>query len=508
MKTTRRHLKESTTVKGLLVITTLTFAALMIGCGTGQEPQINSIAQGSHCVEECCGSGCGTGGSGATDLPGGTGGTPTTSVGGGGTGGDITGGTGGQGNTGNTGGTGGEEPTGGNVAGSGGTPTTSSSSSSGTESGGSGGTSSSSTTDTGGSSGSSSSASSSGTGGTGGTETPHSLNCTNWNRDLSFDAFKIDGLDVELQGGMWGTSGSNIYKSVATYAKGVIAHWNGSNWIKEDLSVSNPPSEVFEVWGSGADDVWVGARNYNGYLYHWNGSAWSDDANKPSAKVFKSVWGSSSSNVFLVGAVTGWVYKIWRKNGSSWIMQTIPSFSDYYELRRVWGLDANHVFVTGYLDIKADGTPDQGVLLSFDGSEWTKNAYVPTACKELTEVSGTSADDLYVTGQTDAGVGVVYHVTQGQTVWTPVVNGSVVYGPVWSKWRGTFLASGTQPPAQAGALRVTTSDEMSPPDTYPLDGLAYNPIKIWAEPGTNIVHLINNSANGSVVAGHYTGNCD
>lgn len=330
--------------------------------------------------------------------------------------------------------------------------------------------------------------------------------CTGWARDASFDALKINGTDVKLVGGMWGSSSTDYYVTIATYTEGAVAHNQSGVWTIENL---NPvPTSVGSVWGSGLNDVWIAARNYSGYLFHWNGSAWIDDPNKPTGtKQFTDVWGADASNVYLLGANASWVPKIWKKSGNSWTPMTLPAFPSVpVGISRIWGLDENHVFAPGYYDQDNDGNPDHGILLYFDGNVWTQ-VQVPADVVSLGEVHGTSLSDLYVTGQLSGGNGVIYHVTQGLTTWTARTNGTVVQGPAMSLQPGTVISAGTLPPAGAGQLRLTTLNQSSPINTYAVDNLAYGPMKFWAEPGTDKVHFIHISYPG-VVSGHYTGNCN
>jgi hypothetical protein len=326
--------------------------------------------------------------------------------------------------------------------------------------------------------------------------------CTGWARDASFDALKINGTDVKLVGGMWGSSSTDYYVTIATYTEGAVAHNQSGVWTIENL---NPvPTSVGSVWGSGANDVYAIARTNVGLLYHWNGSLWADDPNKPQAKSYWDVWGSDASNVYMIGADNGWNLRVWKKTGNSWATETIPSLQKT-GFNRIWGT-RQHVLVTGYTDTNLDGNPDGGVLLHYDGNVWTQ-VQVPADAVSLGEVNGTSLSDLYVTGQLSGGNGVIYHVTQNLATWTAYATGSVGQGPLLSLQPGTAISAGYLPPPGAGQLRLTTLNQTSPLNTYAVDSLAYNPVKIWAEPGTDKVHFVHISYPG-VVSGHYTGNCN
>jgi hypothetical protein len=334
-------------------------------------------------------------------------------------------------------------------------------------------------------------------------------------RDPLFDGLKVPDnrfaggpFAVQQVGGVIGFASNDVWVPIATSNKGVVANWNGASWLQEDLDAVNPPSEVDAVWGTSANDLWVAARNFNGYLYHRTNGAWADDPAKPAAKKFFSVWGSSAGNVFVTGTSSGWVGSVWRKSGASWVAQTLPASVDFTKatMGQVWGLDANHVYATASVDLDADGNPDLGVFLFFDGSTWT-NIPVPPGVVELTRVHGTSSDDLFVSATMNTGAGALYHVTNSLGTWTQatVQNSIAGYGPVWSKYAGTALAGGYQPPAGDGALRVTTLDQMGPADTVAPDTHGYNPVGVWLV--LNKVSLVT-SAAAVTPAGFYQADCN
>ncbi len=333
---------------------------------------------------------------------------------------------------------------------------------------------------------------------------PQPFTCQNTSRDAGFDALKIDGLDIELVGGLWGTSSSNIYVPCGTYSKGGVCRFNGTSWTYTDLTPS--PLTVHGIWGSASNDIWLTAdsQTTSGLLFHNTGSGWVDDSNKPSAKSFADVWGANSSDVFVVGAAAGWAPKVWRRVGNTWTTMTMPSFTGSVLYRHIWGLDSNNVFVTGYIDSDSDGNPDLGLLLYFDGNSWTSLS-VPADCKEMGEIHGTSINDLWVSGARPGG-GVVYNITN-VTQWTPYSNDGVYTGPVWSKRVGTALALGIKPPSGDGALRMTTIDQISPPLIQQVDNMGESPVKILNFQGSDEVYFVVVSG-GISTAGFYASTCD
>ncbi len=85
---------------------------------------------------------------------------------------------------------------------------------------------------------------------------------------------------------------------------------------------TSPTTEIlYSVWGSSDSDVFaVGA---NGTILHYNGTSWSLQ-DTPTTETLYGVWGSSSSNVFAVG-VNGTVLHYSSDNTSSTTTTTISN---------------------------------------------------------------------------------------------------------------------------------------------------------------------------------------
>jgi hypothetical protein len=139
---------------------------------------------------------------------------------------------------------------------------------------------------------------------------------------------------------------------------------------------------------------------------------------------------------------------------------------------------------SGYNGCGTDGNPDHGILLYFDGTSWT-SVQVPADCRELRSIHGTSFSDLWASGSTTSGKGVVYRITNNLATWTPYVNqNSYGYTPIFSARAGTALAIGGKEPLGAGNLLVTTIDQVNQPVTTAIDNLTYGPgVDVWYNAG-------------------------
>lgn|GEM_PF-5788355 len=335
---------------------------------------------------------------------------------------------------------------------------------------------------------------------------PVKFGCSGWKRDAKFDAFKIDGYDADFPLGITGFAPNKVYVAVSTMNKGVIAFWNGLTWSQQDLSPV--PKILYGMDGTSETDIWLtGLDKFRGRLYHRGmDGTWKEDTAAPLIESLKDVYAASATDVFLLGQTLG-SSRVWKRSGSTWSAMTLPELPTPHSLRGLWGLDAKHVFMTGY-HLDSSSKEDQGYLLYYDGISWT-SITVPTMCVAVAGIHGTSMNDLFVTASKGVGAYVIYRLTDKLMTWTEVATSSTIgYGPVWSKYPGTVLAAGYDTTVfGAGGLRITTDDEVSPPKTVTVDSKGWNPSRFWVESDGKTVHLLHISTGGTD-AGHYTGTCE
>jgi hypothetical protein len=144
---------------------------------------------------------------------------------------------------------------------------------------------------------------------------------------------------------------------------------------------------------------------------------------------FYSVWGSSASEVYVVGSAVVNHYDaplIYHYDGSSWKL-TIPSLpGGWYtaEVNGIWGSSASDIYVVGTgWDQFAD--MDKPLIYHYDGSSWeTSILSLPNGWTEdwLAGVWGSSASDVYaVAGDVFAGamVSIIYHYNGSS--WKPLI---------------------------------------------------------------------------------------
>jgi hypothetical protein len=141
-----------------------------------------------------------------------------------------------------------------------------------------------------------------------------------------------------------GTSATDIY---AVGGEDTKLHWDGTVWTSLPSQVPDVKPTQYGVWASPSGEAWSAGIPYNDVVEHRTGGAWTTT---PVASIgslsFKSVWGSSDQDVWIVGdpAVEGFLQ---RWNGQSWQSVYPPSDSMLAAPLVVTGSGPNDVWFFG-----------------------------------------------------------------------------------------------------------------------------------------------------------------
>ena len=152
---------------------------------------------------------------------------------------------------------------------------------------------------------------------------------------------------IRILQGVWSDGPSNAW---AVGNSNTILRYNGTGWtvVSDQFKPITSTDSHNAVWGTGSD-VWIAGDNT---IVHCKAVTSCAVENSGGGTLY-SVWGSSASNVFAVGAGG----RILRYNGTAWSAMTSPTNRN---LARVAGSGANDVWVVG-----------DSVLVHFDGTQWT-----------------------------------------------------------------------------------------------------------------------------------------
>jgi hypothetical protein len=244
---------------------------------------------------------------------------------------------------------------------------------------------------------------------------------------------------------IWGTGTANIWAVGASNAPGSIWHYDGAQWAEDrsDLPGVNAvwgsaPDDVwavgfpegggesiqhydgtlwsdvstgltlglFGIWGSGRTDVWaVGSA---GAISHFDGSQWTDATPTPTRFFLSDVWGSDPDNVWAAGGggSTGNETGFQHYDGMQWNEVAAGTVG---VLRGVWGSGPDEVFAVG----------DQGLIMEFDGANWT-TVTPPVTTTRLWNIWGTYRTDVWVVGESGTILRGVRGATIGVTPESPM----------------------------------------------------------------------------------------
>jgi len=149
---------------------------------------------------------------------------------------------------------------------------------------------------------------------------------------------------------------------------GTVLHFDGASFTAQPTPTTQ---NLWGVWGASPDDLWSvggdGLAAGQATLLHWDGATWSSVAlpamQKPNVNQLLKVWGTSASNVYVVGQ-SG---EVMHWDGASWTEELVGASDDLVSL---WG--------TGPDRIVAVGGRSNAIASVWDGSSWKTTTLAPT----------------------------------------------------------------------------------------------------------------------------------
>ena len=147
-------------------------------------------------------------------------------------------------------------------------------------------------------------------------------------------------------GGGYGTRGfgtSTKSFHVIDGSSGSVQSFDGSEWVTRSVA----GSALRDIWGTGANDVWVVGQK--GAVYQYNGSDWVDrsipeDILGYGGETLNGIWLSNLSPIY-VAATSGFTY---RSDGGKWSVQQTSPATDHTV---VFGIDSSNVLLGGVASI-------------------------------------------------------------------------------------------------------------------------------------------------------------
>jgi hypothetical protein len=184
-------------------------------------------------------------------------------------------------------------------------------------------------------------------------------------------------------------SGAGSSFIVAVGPGGTVLTWDGTTFATTVPTTPYASSATLRgVWASGPSDIWIGGDRPGsfepqGIVLHWDGSTWTESFRRDYGSLH-SVWGSSATDVYAVGAIgglgiPGTPYSLGvHFDGTTWSDIGVPANPE-----TAYGTSKSDVFIGG-----------AGGVWRFDGTSWMTGGWSAGA----TGLFGVTGDIYAVTG--------------------------------------------------------------------------------------------------------------
>ena len=165
-------------------------------------------------------------------------------------------------------------------------------------------------------------------------------------RGMAMSVFGASASEVRVAGGQRSAEGSTGFMLLRA----------AETWEPEPLPADVP---MLNWVGRAGDDLW--AVGLDGAALRLEDGAWVSHVT-PTDVTLWGVWGSGVDDLWAVGGDgVGEAPTLLRFDGTAWSMEALPALSpDAHALFKVWGWDAEHVYVAG----------DHGIVMRRSGGSW------------------------------------------------------------------------------------------------------------------------------------------
>jgi hypothetical protein len=142
-----------------------------------------------------------------------------------------------------------------------------------------------------------------------------------------------------------------------------ITHWDGNTWQSVDLPAAPQGTlepQLSTVGASSPENVWVFGNGADGpaFGHHWDGTTWQTTTFSADARIRETA---------VIAPEDAWVAGLERTDAG-----------------------------------------DRPIIEHYDGDQWTETS-LPSTVQDVTAISADAADDVWATGDDDAGVPVTLH---------------------------------------------------------------------------------------------------
>ena len=131
---------------------------------------------------------------------------------------------------------------------------------------------------------------------------------------------------------------------------------------------SGNATSMFEMWGSSPTDIWLVGSGYSmkHAIWHYDGTEWKNvvlDENVSCA----GLWGFSQNDIWM-GTTNS---QIWHYDGSKWRKFGTYKYKDFDRvfIERIHGLNPNDIYAVGFA-ANYNSVNNNAVIMHFDGNRW------------------------------------------------------------------------------------------------------------------------------------------
>lgn len=140
--------------------------------------------------------------------------------------------------------------------------------------------------------------------------------------------------------------------------------------LKPPVSHQYDAFYITNLWGSSPNDMWATCAGVSPLilLWHYDGGKWSLFSQQL-GRDLRSIYGFASNDIW-IGDLEN---SIWHFSGSNWTKAkslSLPGF-DRIAITYIWGISPTNIYAVGFADQFNGGTEYKGVLLHYNGSDWS-----------------------------------------------------------------------------------------------------------------------------------------
>ncbi len=192
-------------------------------------------------------------------------------------------------------------------------------------------------------------------------------------------------LPVAAGSAIWGSGPTDVYvvgMSLSTL-NGYIMHYNGSSWT---IVGTYANQRIDAVWGSGPKDVFAAGMDHiksGSYVHHYDGTSWQTQM-LPTSQQPIGLWGTGSGPSQKVFLIT-FMPEVWQYNGSGWVKLNI-NLTLSTGFKAIWGSSASDIFVVG----------TGGTIVHYDGKTWV--TMTSSTSNDLAAIWGAGPKEVFAVG--------------------------------------------------------------------------------------------------------------